>query len=418
MKPTAAKILAASLLFLLPLHIFAQLHGAGGGRAQIKEGLGRTWKSPAAAAFTRILTRRTAPPAERTARSSGPRPRATPSMAPATPTAIASIKFRPGPDTGIGDLLATAITTNAQEKAVMSELFRQLKSGYETEVAKEGKSNDLAAAMTFFVASNVVAYHNSAEPSDAATEDFYNSVREVMAATPEIARLTDAEKQQTHDWLVYMGGLVLLGHMNAKNTNDRASLADYKAVADQSMRLVLGVGPGSLTPNLQSSPTAPSSDLGPAPAVNDSVIGIWTAASSSPAGTSMVTSAGLFRGRYTFAADGSYQFKSERQGLSSNTWWNTEESGSYTVYANLLTITPRSSVATLRNLNGAVQKTQNNPLEKVTYKWTTHYFSGINETNLVLEPPQKTSRDGAMGGNSLFPRAYLYKQGDDLAWRY
>ncbi len=133
----------------------------------------------------------------------------------------------------------------------MRELFKQLKQGYETEVAKEGKSNNLAAAMTFFIASNVVAYHNSEMPSDEATEEFYNSIRDVMAATPEIARLTNAEKQQTHDWLVYMGGFVLLGHMNAKNTGDAKSLADYKSVADQSMRLVLGVGPTDFSPSLQ-----------------------------------------------------------------------------------------------------------------------------------------------------------------------
>ncbi len=84
----------------------------------------------------------------------------------------------------------------------MRELFKQLKQGYETEVAKEVKSNNLAAAMTLFIASNVVAYHNSEMPSDEATEEFYNSIRDVMAATPEIARLTNAEKQQTHDWLV------------------------------------------------------------------------------------------------------------------------------------------------------------------------------------------------------------------------
>ena len=83
-----------------------------------------------------------------------------------------------------------------------------------------------------------------------------------------------------------------------------------------------------------------------------------------------------------------------------------------------LTISPKVSRATLRNLNGVVQETRANLLEKVTYKWTTHYFEGIGETNLVLQPPQPTSRDGILGGNSLFPKAYLYTQGDKLEWRF
>jgi hypothetical protein len=39
------------------------------------------------------------------------------------------------------------------------------------------------------------------------------------------------------------------------------------------------------------------------------------------------------------------------------------------------------------------------PSEKVIYKWTRHYFDGIGETNLVLQPPSAT-------------------QGDKLEWRF
>jgi hypothetical protein len=68
----------------------------------------------------------------------------------------------------------------------------------------------------------------------------------------------------------------------------------------------------------------------------------------------------------------------------------------------LNSISPRVSKATLRNLDGVMQETRANALEKVTYKWTTHYFEGIQETNLVLEPPQATNRDGILGSNSFF----------------
>jgi hypothetical protein len=95
-----------------------------------------------------------------------------------------------------------------------------------------------------------------------------------------------------------------------------------------------------------------------------------------------------------------------------------EESGTFVIDGDSVTIAPKVSKATLRDLNGVVKSTRANPLEKVTYKWTTHFFEGIGETNLVLEPPQPTSRDGVLGGNSLFPKAYLYSQGDRLEWRF
>jgi hypothetical protein len=121
--------------------------------------------------------------------------------------------------------------------------------------------------------------------------------------------------------------------------------------------------------------------------------------------------------RYIFNADGTYSFKSERSSTSQR-WWTVEESGTFSVNGESLTITPKVSKATLRNLNGVIQERKENPLEKVTYKWTTHFFEGIGETNLVLEPPQPTSRDGVLGGNSQFPKAYLYTQGDKLEWRF
>ena len=89
--------------------------------------------------------------------------------------------------------------------------------------------------------------------------------------------------------------------------------------------------------------------------------------------------------RYIFNADGGYSFKSERN-IISHRWWTTEESGSYSVNGDTLTITPQTSKATLRNL--------------------------------VLQPPAATSRDGILGSNSLFPNAYLYTQGDKLEWRF
>lgn len=238
---------AAALFVLLGLQSFAQIHGAGGGK--IQEGLGRTWKGPSASVFSGILKRRNAAPQTPPRASAGRR--TIKSAPPTTPVPSEAITFRPGADTGIGEMLASAFSSNPGERAALAELFRQLKQSYEIEVAKEGKSNDLAAAMTFFIASNVVAYHNSDVPSDAETEEFYNSIRGVMIATPAITRLSNFEKQQVHDWLVYMGGFVLAGHANAKNTNDASSLADYRSVADQSMRLILGVGPGEFTADLK-----------------------------------------------------------------------------------------------------------------------------------------------------------------------
>jgi hypothetical protein len=81
-------------------------------------------------------------------------------------------------------------------------------------------------------------------------------------------------------------------------------------------------------------------------------------------------------------------------------------------------ISPRASKTTLKNPEGVVQKTQNNPLEKVTYKWQLHYFEELNETQLVLKPAQETTRDGGWSSGGLFPNAYLYGPGGRLQWKF
>jgi hypothetical protein len=132
-----------------------------------------------------------------------------------------------------------------------------------------------------------------------------------------------------------------------------------------------------------------------------------------------ITSAGYYKGAYHFKADGTYTFKAERRlGSSGQGFWTTEESGTYAVSGDSLTISPRASKTTVRSLEGVVQKSQNNPLEKVTYRWRTHYFEGLDETQLVLQTQKETTRDGGFTTNSLFPSSYLYSPGSNLEWRF
>lgn len=248
-KPVTALFLLASLLFS---SVLPQSHGGGGKAANIKEGIGKTWKGPNTSVFSRLLTRKPATATAagaRTVRRAPPAPAAPPVNRSVPSTA--AVKFRPVGDSGVAGILAAAFTTDPAEREMLLEVFRLFKQAYETEVAKEGKSNDLAAAMTLFVASNFVAYHQTEMPSDEVTEELYNSLRDAMAATPEIGKLSNAEKQQVHDWMIYMGGFVLAGYTEAKNKRDKESLANFKTIADLSLRLVLGIDAKNLNSSLR-----------------------------------------------------------------------------------------------------------------------------------------------------------------------
>jgi hypothetical protein len=44
----------------------------------------------------------------------------------------------------------------------------------------------------------------------------------------------------------------------------------------------------------------------------------------------------------------------------------------------------------------------------VTYRFTKHYFSGIQLWNLVLKADSATDRDGPFSNNKLFENAWYY----------
>lgn len=401
MAPRTLSITLVVFLLLSPLSFTGRQV-----KAQSGDRLRETWKGPDASLVTNVIRS-----AARNRPAGGtPKPRAE------------VLRFTPAGDSGVAKTLADAFGSSAEERAALVEAFGQIKQGYEAEVAKEGKSNNLAAAMTFFISTNVAAYHQTDLPSEEAGEQLFQSLQETMSAAPEFARLSNAEKQQMHDWLVLMAGFVLTAYTDAKQKGDRSGLNDLGQLADYSMRLVLGVEVGkmSFAGNNLSIGGGGGAGAGAGVASENKIVGTWSISASSPAGSSLVTNAGYSKGQYQFKPDGTYTFKSERWfgHMRSKEFYTTEESGTYTVTGDTLTVSPKTSKTTLRNPEGVVQRTQNNPLERVSYRWQLHHFEGIGETQLVLRPPKETARDGGFSSSSLFPNAYLYSPNGNLEWRF
>jgi hypothetical protein len=398
-------MLLRSLLIAVGVSAFMLLFALKA-NAQASDRIAGTWGNPNSSLITRAL-----------------RDRKAQRRAPA-PVDLSALKFTPAGDSGVAKVLADALGSDAQQRAALTEGFLQIKQGYEGEVARKGMSNNLAAAFTFFIAANVTAYGQSAEPSDKATEILFSELQGAIASVPEFASMSNLEKQKMHDWLVYMGGFTLAGYAEARQTGDGKSLGTYREFADHSLRLVLGIEASKLSFRGEEFFVEKDQPAHvPANAGEKRIVGVWSKSASSPWGLSpgaVMTNAGYYKGQYQFKPDGAYSFKGESWGgySRSEEFWTIEESGSYSVDGDSLTILPGKSTATLRTRAGVIKKSQNNQLEKVTYKWKLHYFEGIGETNLVLLPARPTMRDGGFSGNSDFPNSYLYSQNGNLEWRF
>jgi len=156
---------------------------------------------------------------------------------------------------------------------------------------------------------------------------------------------------------------------------------------------------------------------------SDKLVGSWATSSSGTRGrdpSGNVLNSGYYKRQYTFNRDGSYSFKAERWlgYLKANEYWMTEEQGSYTIAGDLLTVVPKRSITTIKNREGGVVRTQKNELETTAYRWSFHYFEGLQETQLILQTRAETNRDGAFASSDIFPNSYLLSQKYNPEWKF
>lgn len=161
---------------------------------------------------------------------------------------------------------------------------------------------------------------------------------------------------------------------------------------------------------------------------NSSIVGTWgnsmTYNQQSKDLVVKVMGYGYNARQYTFNDNNTYSFVSKTFMSSDNKMLLVKENGTYQVSGNDITINPKKSVMEAWGKKKSVDElgrpadvdkwgklltTQNRPLEKVTYRFTKHYFSGIQEWNLVLQADKATQRDGPFSGNTTFSNAWYYK---------
>ena len=117
--------------------------------------------------------------------------------------------------------------------------------------------------------------------------------------------------------------------------------------------------------------------------------------------------------QYEFKADGTYFFLYRSFSYLPDIYFG-KENGSYKIESNTITIIPQASVLeTWSKENntdklGKLKTRQKRSLEKVTYQFTTQYFSGIDEWQLVLQLDHQTERDGPYSVGTSYINAWLY----------
>jgi len=141
------------------------------------------------------------------------------------------------------------------------------------------------------------------------------------------------------------------------------------------------------------------------------IIGTW-AMSASDQATNGVR--GYIKRQYTFSSNGTYSFFVKTFSPNSSKLLLTKENGTYQISGDIITINPQKSVIEAWSKKDAADKwgnllsSQKRNLEKTNYRFTKHYFSGIQLWNLVLQADKATEREGPFSSNTTFSNAWYY----------
>lgn len=151
--------------------------------------------------------------------------------------------------------------------------------------------------------------------------------------------------------------------------------------------------------------------------------GKWGKAGSSDMSVdagAVLINVGSYKCQYDFKPDGTYALRGEAWGgyMRANDYTRIDESGTYKVSEQQLSLIPSKGKLQKLNRDGKVLKSENLAISKRTYSWQLHYFEGLNETQLVLTPAMQYTWDGGAGGNSLFPNGLLLSQQYKPEWRF
>ncbi len=161
------------------------------------------------------------------------------------------LTYKPDTRLNTAQKLVNEFAENSDERTLILELFKTAKITYDDEAAKKGKKNDVALALTFFLASCVTVYNDAPEPSVQAFDNLYDALAESLLEDAQFANSTDREKQEMSETLIYVGTLVFGGYTIGKQNNDEETLKVSQNLAKISLSSLSQLDPDKMSFNNQ-----------------------------------------------------------------------------------------------------------------------------------------------------------------------
>lgn len=138
--------------------------------------------------------------------------------------------------------LARRMASNPEQRESLQNLFEEGMKIFEAEAEKQGTTNDVAAALTFFTAAQWSIYNGGGSISDAREKVLIKQFQATLNV-PEMRNAGDAEKQALYEWYISTSMFSLVMSGQAEKTNSAETAAGVRVFAGKMLTLVFGVAP-------------------------------------------------------------------------------------------------------------------------------------------------------------------------------
>jgi uncharacterized protein DUF6683 len=167
-----------------------------------------------------------------------------PQPAPAPPKIDdASFKFRPSGTRLLAPSLVEQLGKTPGQKQQVSALLNVLFQEFDKQAVKLGKPNDLAFALSYFLAQNATLFRGKPDPKDEQFLDLRETILYAMARNNAFAKMTDRQKQEMHEMLVSYTGLVYLTYADARKRGDQQTAKSMQELAGLNLKAITHIDP-------------------------------------------------------------------------------------------------------------------------------------------------------------------------------
>jgi len=247
MKMNKFRVRCGGILILLVL-----VSGMPAAAQHTGDSLGGTFNTPAGATITKNIMDRIArrnrerrlAAARRSSANSTTRTSSSDSVQPIARLNESSVLFRPtGTQLKTREIANLIDAGNPQVLKLLTTLLEEFDKG----ARAAGHPNDLALAMSFFLATNASIYHGGGQPADPPMVELRDLIAEALAEGNALSSMSDRKKQEMYETLVLFTGFTLATYEEGKQNGNAETVKVSQQLAGQNLQAVLGISPDKIT---------------------------------------------------------------------------------------------------------------------------------------------------------------------------